>query len=1106
MARRRRAEDSQSISSASGAGTWPWLALACVIGFLALVAMFTSSPGWYVTDNRFEQFWAPGRVLARFPSLWDSSRSLGGPRGELTLLYSGVLGLLRGLGAGPAIAERLWHAALVTTGGLGMVAFLRAFRPRFGSEHAIAGVFYAFNPFSAVFLVPSGLYLHYALAPWLLVTVVKGMTSDQPWPWAAAFALLVWTSGTLDPPGLVYSLVLILPVTFYLVAVERRCRWPSVVAWLARAGALVLVVSAAVVVQVVYASASLSARLFGTESVEAVHATSSWSESWRGMGFWPSYFPESGALLRPQHAAYLDNPLIVLATFMPAAVAVIVLGWSRWKPRVLLAGLALVSLVLMVGPFPTRRPPPVGHLLLSLYRWVPSLTALRTSYKAGAGLAMGLAALLGVAVATVSVGRRWAWPAPAAALALIGVVSFPFWTGRVYSPDDRMRGVPTYWTEALRWVDAQSDGRRALVLPGSSNTRYRWGSPGDDIFDALLDRPHLVYTSLPASTALAFDLERAIDERSTSGDYQPGTLAPVARRLGVGWVLIRNDLAWERIGRPRPDALEALRRDPDLERVASFGRQGLNVVARGDDSLASRREAVLPPVEIYRVKNPEEPVRTLAVVDPITVSGNGDAWFQLAAEGLLDRRRALRYSGAMDDDELADALEGGAPVVVTDTNRRHDEGVTRFGDVSSYTLSEGEDMGRPAQDLFARAGSQSVASFADATAITSIPTASGDALSLPGNRPANAFDDDAATSWSTGALEDPVGRRLHVIFKEPETVSTVEVVAAPRGPGGRAVTGASLAFSDGSSVPLDLRSGRSSARLAPRQTTTLDLRIDSVAGQGQGPVGFSEVKVAGLDLAERIQLPDDVFRAGERDRRVANGLGAAHVSYLFQRQPGGAPAGFERSFRRRFRTSGTRPYLLTGVMTAPGDDPDGVGATTGPARGCLGGIVAVDGQDVPVRLSGASDDVGTGPPVAFRSCFPLDVGPGWHEVDATAKGLVDRLALTSTNPPLLPGLGRRPQIEAVARDRGRLSVKVRAPEGGTLVTGMAYDPNWSASIDGDDLGPPRAMDAQSAWALPAGDQRVDLRYRPQRLYDGAMVITWAGVALCVWLVVRGRPR
>lgn len=1101
-ARRRRMQDSHTGSGASTDRMWPWLALAGVIGLLALTAMFTSSPGWYVTDNRFEQFWAPGRVLARFPSLWDSSRSLGGPRGELTVVYGAVLGLVRGLGAGPAVAERLWHAALVTTGGLGMAAFLRAFRPRFGPEHAIAGLFYAFNPFSVVFLIPSGLYLHYALAPWLLVTVAKGMTSDQPWSWAAAFALLVWTSGTLDPPGLVYSLVLIVPVAVYLVTVERRCRWRSVAAWLGRAGALALVVSAGVVLQVVYASAALSARLFGTESVEGVHATTSWSESWRGMGFWPSYFPDSGGLLRPQHAGYLDHPVVVLATFVPAALAVIVLGWSRWRPRVLLAGLALVSLVLMVGPFPITRPPPVGQLLLALYRRAPSLTTLRTSYKAGAGLAMGLAALLGVAVATVSAGRRWAWAGPAAALALIGVVSFPFWTGRVYSPEDRMRHVPTYWSEALRWLDAQPDASRALVLPGTSNTRYRWGSPGDDIFDALLDRPHVVYTSLPASTAVAFDLERAIDEQATSGDYQSGTLGPVIRRLGLGWVLIRNDLEWERIGRPRPDALKGLRSDPDLERVATFGHPGRDVVARSDGSLAARREAVLPPVEIYRVRGAEGPVRALAAAEPTIVSGDGEAWFQLASEGLLDRRQALRYSAAMDDDELADALVGGAPVVVTDTNRRRDTLVTRFGEISSHTLSQGEDLGRPAQDLFARVGSQTVASFADAKAIASVPPTSREVAS-PESRPANAFDGDAATSWLTGGLDDPERRRLHVTFEDPVTVSSMEITAAPQDPGGRAVTGASLIFSDGSSVPVDLKVGRASVRLAPRRTTTLDLRIDSVAGQGQNPVGFSDVKVVGLDLAERLQLPDDVFRAGERDPRVADGLRTSAVRYLFHRQAGGIRSGGERSIRRRFRVPATRPYVLTGVMTRPRGAPNGGTAVAGPAYGCLGGIVAVDGQDVLVRPTGAAQDPGAGSTVSFRSCSSLELGPGWHGMDTTATGSVDRLALASTNQPVTDQ-ARRPQVEAVARDRGGLSVEVDAPDGGTLVTGMAYDPNWSASIDGDDLGPPRALDAQSTWPLPAGDHRIDLRYRPQRLYDGAMLTTWLGVALCAWMVLRGR--
>src|SRR5207253_10540328 len=87
--------------------------------------------------------------------------------------------------------------------------------------------------------------------------------------------------------------------------------------------------------------------------------------------------------------------------------------------------------------------------------------------------------------------------------------------------------------------------------------------------------------------------------RIVAGHYQPGELGPVARRLGIDLVLVRNDIDWQRSGLPRPSSLDVVRNDPDLRPVAGFGRPGENVIRRADRSLDVFRETQLPPVEIY---------------------------------------------------------------------------------------------------------------------------------------------------------------------------------------------------------------------------------------------------------------------------------------------------------------------------------------------------------------------------------------------------------------------------------------------------------------------------------------------------------------------------
>ncbi len=1096
-----------------------WQVLVGLFALLALVAVFTNAPGWYIADNRFEQYWSPGRVLSRTPWLWDASRGMGRPRGEINLLTGAVLALVRGLGVSPAATERLWHATLLAGAATGLVLFLRVFRPRLGLEHVIAGLLYGFNPYSAVFLIPSGLFVNYAIAPWLLLAAWRGSTEARPWRWAAAFALLILASGSTDPPGVLYALVLLLPVALYLVLVERRVGWGPVAGWLARAGLLSLVVSGATLIQLFYGADALSARLFGTESVDALNQTSSWAESWRGLGFWISYFPIGERLLRPHHAAYFDSAPVILATFAAPLAALAVLAWSRWRPRLLMVGLTLVSVTAMVGSYPSHRPFPLGGLLLDAYERLPALAILRTSYKAGAGLALGVSCLVGVGVAAATTAltrsrSRWRLLPAGVTLALVGVASFPFWTGHLYPPVKRMGDVPEHWVEAIAWLDAQPRHSRVLILPGTATTRYRWGSPGDDLFDALLGRPHLIRTSLPLGTAQASNLVHALDDRIQSGRYEPGTLAPIARRLGVEHVVIRNDLDWQALDRARPGLLQPLRDDPELELVARFGEPGELVVAPGDASAAARAEAELPPVEIYRVRDAERMVRVVPAHAPLLVSGDGHAWFSLAARQLLDDARTIRYTGDTSPDALARHLAEGSSLVVSDTNRRLVTLVTGSGQAHSHTLATGEDLDRPAGDLFSRPGSQTVAFFEDATTIASASTGSSVSGFDPAARPANAFDGDELTSWSTGALTRPLGRSVVVELKQPTRISAVDLVRPELRAAGRFITDASVVLSDGSTFPVDLAAGRARVSFPPRTTTSLEVRIDAVAGPGLGPVGLSEVVVAGLDLAEIVQVPDDVFRAAERHPALQSHLEEAAVTYQFERVDERGTGATEPSLRRRFRTLGNRDYLVEGLLAVPAEGRASVAAAVG-AGGeastpptCLEGVLAVDGEDVPVRLAGSVEAVLAGRPVPFESCVPVAVPSGWHRFDSGRSMVVERATLSTGRSGETPEAeDGAPVVRVLEQNPSKLRLEIQAPAAGAvLLSGRSYDPAWTASVQGLTLGSPQALDTQASWLVPGGSVVVDVEYGPQRIYSAALVVTLVGMVACLWLVTRRSGR
>jgi arabinofuranan 3-O-arabinosyltransferase len=903
------------------------------------VQALRNAPTSYVGDNRFELYWGPGSLLTRLTSLWDASRGIGRPRADFAPVSTACIAAMRSLGLSPAVAEHLWHGTLLLLAGVGVVAVLRELRPQLATEHVLAGLLYMFNPYSALFLVPSALYMNYALAPWIIFAGIRGHQGQDRWRSAAVVALAVFASGAADVPGLIYICVLLIPVAAYFIVVERTITVRSSAAWFVRAGVLCLLVSPATVEFLFVGSASLATRLYSTESASAVNLSSSWTESWRGLGFWVAYLRLGRGLLRPQNGAFFASVGVIFATFAAPIGSLVSLWLSRWRARLLMATFVIVSLVLMVGIFPPTSPSPYGSLLDRAYDVFPSLTALRTTYKAGAGLMIGTSCLCAVGlvvfVRAVQVRAR----AIAISLAVIAflVASFPFWTGDLYSPDNRMDALPAYWKTALEYLNNQPDESRVLIIPGASNARYRWGSPGDDIFDGLLDRPHVVSTPLPFSNPEAANLLNALDSALVDERYSPGMLAPIARRLGIGTIVIRNDLDWATLQTPRPSDYATLRSDPDLIHTTSFGHPGDNVTDPADKSAPAAAERSLPPVEIYRLDGVTDTVRSLAPQTPVLLAGDGDGWLQLARAGYLRGDRPVQYTADSSPADLSTLLGKGSQLVITDSNRRRATVVSGVAFSRSHTLAAGETLGRPLANLFDRENTDTIATYPDATTITSTSTTNTLVGFEPWFRPSLAFDGDEGTAWVTGSFQNPTGRSVRIDFAHPVTVSSIEVVAAQLPGPGRNVTAASLHFSDKTSVPVDLSSGRQIATFATRTTRWLEVSIDAVSGPGFRPVGFSEVRVPGVDTREILQVPSDVFLASDASPQLASALQSAPVAYLFDRDRGQQPRDTETSLHRSFRVVGQRTFRVSGTIEAGTATTDAeIDALVGAPVGAIG--------------------------------------------------------------------------------------------------------------------------------------------------------------------------
>ncbi|MCX7621892.1 MAG: DUF3367 domain-containing protein, partial [Acidimicrobiales bacterium] len=897
---------------------------------LATCSTLLNSPGRYIGDSRFEQFFNPARRLAKSLTIWDPSRGLGRVREDFWPGTTLPMAVLRSVGFSPTTTEHLWHALLLSLVGVGMVQMLRLFRPRLGIEHIFAGLSAMFGAYSATFLTPfSNLYFQFAVAPWLIVAFYRGLHSDRPWRWAAAFAVLVFLPGDVDTPGLIYNMVPLAAVAIYVLLVERSVTVQRTLGWLVRAGILTLAVNAAVLVKIYIGAANFGQRLNDTESAEVSFLTSSWPESLRGLGNWLSYYRDEGALLKPQGAAYFNNWLVVVCTFVPPLMALLVMWLSRWRPRILFAGMALGSLVVLVGAYPLNEASPLGNWIYRAFADIPFFMAFRNTYKIGSGLTIGVSALFGYGVAAAyrrvrRLDRHLALlPVGLAAVAILGA-GFPFWTGKLYNPTQQFSQIPSYWDQALDWLDTQPGDGRVLILPPTSRARYRWGWVGDDIFDALLARPHATATGVPLSTPYAANLLEVMSFGSADPGYEQGTLAPIMRRLGFRYVLIRNDLDWRSVDRPRPASYKGIRGDKDLRRVATFGRVGENVTDPSDTSKEADQERSLPPVEIYELTQPGPTgVRIVGNQRPLLVSGDGWAYPELAAAGLLDDDGTpVVYTGALANDSIEDELGADTGLVVTDTNRRRLRVMLSYEPDYSHTLAEGQVLDRTPQELFPLApGSQSVAWFKDATveSVTGPPrTVNG---SQPWNRPANAFDGDLNTAFvlKRGEID---GRIFRVSLRRPRPIGKAVINVANVVSINDGIVAGVLRFSDGSEVPVNLAAGEVGGpnpvrtvevEFPVRTTQWVEFKVTRVAGTAQ-QFGLAEISFPGLDLEEYLQVPDDVFRRAVDDPGLATRLRESPVVYLFDRWRGNGPVDEESALRRRFPVLGNRPYELTGRL------------------------------------------------------------------------------------------------------------------------------------------------------------------------------------------------
>lgn len=940
---------------AVGRPAWGDVLLAVV----SYVPLLLTHRGKLGADTKAYLYLDPGKLLSKAPFLWDPSVGLGTVTHQ-NIGYLFPMGpyywLMSVLRVPDWIAQRLWLGSIIFLAGLGVRYLLRTLRWD-GPGATVASFAYALSPYLLhYFYKHSVILLPFTALPWLVAFTARALRQGG-WRHPALFALVALAAGGINATSLI--LVLIGPGLWVLHAtfVDRELTLREAVPPVLRIAVLGAATSLWWVAGLMLQGSYGIDVLRFTETYRTVSDASTSAEVGRGLGYWFFYGIDTfGPWFKAADTMTQSIPALAVSFAVPIAAVACAL-WTRFRYRVFFVGTALVGLVVSVGAHPWDDPTPYGSVFKAFASEGPGL-ALRSTPRAIPLLALSLAVFLGAGVAAAAArvpARRTAYAA--LALVLVCANMSPLFMGRMIDRFlERPNDVPEYWHEVGEHLSAGNRRTRALEIPGIEFANYRWGASVDPITPGLTDREYAARELVPYGSEASANLMNAIDTPLQDRSFDTASLAPILRLLGVGDVVVRNDLEYERFRTPRPRVMERwMARTPGLGEPTQFGPDDPNVAAP-ISPLLDDLELSIPDddpdphaVSVYPVRDPLPVLRTVPEGSPTILAGDGTGIVTAAEAALLDPERLTVYSGTVsgDRDRLDGLLDAGARLVVTDTNRKAGRRWGTTKDNDGYTEMADERAPRDPSDnrldLFGGRGSDVQTVAVQDGPITATASGYGNALSFtPGDRASNAIDGSPATAWRVGAFADVRGEWLELRLDRPSTPRTL-TLQQPGPSSNRTITKLRLTFDRGAPLVVDLDDSSHDSPVAvdlgDRRFSTVRLTVlDTDAGRkdtykGLSGVGFSEVTIGSLaPTVEVIRPPVDLLDA------VGDDLDRHDLAFVLRRRTAPADSGAvdeEVRLVRRLDLPATRTFEVTGKLRLDPDAPDeeldrllGVGGAT----------------------------------------------------------------------------------------------------------------------------------------------------------------------------------
>jgi arabinofuranan 3-O-arabinosyltransferase len=891
-----------------------------LLATILLLVLLLNKAGVLAPDIKPEIYMAPWREAEALSRAWRESPKLGEPNFNVGLFpVAALVGAIQELGIGADLSMRLLRFALLLLGGWGagrLYALVAGSQARRVGRITVA-VLYVANPYMVTAGDFLAIVLPAAMLPWMILFLLKSAVGGG-WRYPAASAVAFAAMSGMNVAVIPLIQLLCLPAVLWFAHAGLGASWRMVLAATARWTLLVGLLSAYWLVPSLAALGAGSHVTQFSETLEGISAPSSFAEVVRGLGLWPLYGRDGDGPWQPGFVSYLTNPLVVVASFLGPLVLVVSARAVRGPGRRFALLLVIPAAILMVGVHSAQNTSPFGHLLLWVFENVPGAAAFRTTNKVGAVLILGVAILAGLAAPALLRRARQVAPRPVIASVVtvcVVLATWPAWSGGLYSLP---LPVPEYWHQASRTLDQGTADQRVWFVPGVAQPQYSWSEDRpDDLNNAMLDRPSFVRITLPESSPYGASLLAAVDTGLQEGSLPPGTLSAAARYLGVGDVLVRNDVRWDKAGGARPlEVATEVGSDPGLVFTGAHGAPGEGLVRTpGQPELELR----LPPLQRYEVTDARDLVRTESADGLVLVDGDGWALGPLVSAGLLPAQPPFLLVGSGDAGDVTQALGPRSRLVLTDTNRRREVVPNRltgaYGPLVAADADPGPTIALEGPD------EQTVLQVEGAEVTASLV---GPRFGVnPSTSAENAFDGDPTTAWTFGDFSRALGQSISVRALAPLRVDRIDLDVPPTV--GQRIVRLRVDADDASqevAVPPD---GRVSVTFPGRVAERLTVTVVEVEGEGANPVSIAEVAVPGLQVRRVARLPVTTAQTLQTLTGSARSrLATTPIDVVLSRVFATAAVDDDEEARldRDFRSPDTRQYRVYGLVRPDRGAPD----------------------------------------------------------------------------------------------------------------------------------------------------------------------------------------